>query len=287
MKKFNALNSLVGACAALFAGAHFATAAFTNGDLVLSFQATAGTGATSTVVANLGAGYSFRNLNANSFNIINLGSLLSSTYGANWYDRTDLWISLNGIYAAGYSPANSGAPVVNGDARNATYVGSAKTDASAAVYSQYKVTPTALGNVGTQMMTYNGTCATALASSSAATIGTDTVNTIEDFTTPAGVNPVNFSLFDSTFVQAFSSGSLFSVDTTAYEGALSLQRINRTDSTTGDLSNNVVFSGVSAGEGYDVGYFAIQSSGQVDFYSAVPEPSTYALLALRLDWAFA
>jgi hypothetical protein len=275
-----AIRRRLGVIAFILLGTQQAFGAFTNGDLVLSFQATAGDGATKTVVANLGSGYGWRDKTSDQSAIIDLGALLVSTFGANWYDRTDLGICLNGIYAAGYSPANSGAPVVNGDARNATYVGSAKTDASAAVYSQYKVTPTALGNVGTQMMTYNGTCATALASSSAATIGTDTVNTIEDFTTPAGVNPVNFSLFDSTFVQAFSSGSLFSVDTTAYEGALSLQRINRTDSTTGDLSNNVVFSGVSAGEGYDVGYFAIQSSGQVDFYSAVPEPSTYALLAL-------
>jgi len=259
-------------------GSQQAFGAFANGDLVLSFQATAGTGATTNVVANLGSGYGWRDKTVNQSAVIDLGALLVSTFGANWYDRTDLWICLNGLYAAGYSPANSGAPVVNGDARNATYVGSVKTDTNAAAYSQYKVTPTALGNVGTQTMTYNATCATALANSDAATIGTSTVNTIKDFTTPAGVNLVNFTLFDSTFVQSFSSGSLFSVGATAYEGALTLQRINRIDSTTGNLSNNVVVPGVNAGEGSNEGFFAIRQNGVVDFYAA-PAAQTPTLTA--------
>jgi 2-dehydro-3-deoxygluconokinase len=82
------------------------------------------------------------------------------------------------------------------------------------------------------------------------------------------------------FNQAFASGSLFDISGTSYEGALTLQRINRVDGTTGALAGNVVVNGISAGTGSNEGFFAITSNGQVDYFTAVPEPSTYALVAL-------
>lgn len=266
--------------------AQSASAAFSNGDLVLSFQATGGQGASDTIAANLGAGYVWRNNTANVANVINLGSLLTSTYGASWFDRTDLYICLNGVYAVGGSPVNQGGPVVNGDARNSTYVGSTKTDANAATYNQWAVTQSALLSAGNQMNTYNATVVTALASTNAAVIPTSTVNTIEDYTTPnsGGARLVNYTLFNNDFLQSFTTNALFNKDGTDYEGALSLQRINAYNGTTGVLTGNVVFQtngvNVPVGSGYNLGYFGIQNNGQVDFYSAVPEPSTYALLAL-------
>ena len=279
MKTTTSIKALFGAAALATVAAQSASAQFASGDLILSFQATGGQGASSTLVANLGAGYTFRDLNSNSLNIINIGSLLTSTYGSSWYDRTDLFFSINGNYAAGYSPANLGGPVVNGDARNTIYVGRSKTDNDPTTYNQYSDTASAMNTVGTQMQTYNSTVATALASSSSATIPTSTVNTIEDFTTPAGSLLVNFGTFSADFNQAYGAGTLFSKDGIDYEGALTLQRINRTDSTSGSLSNNIVIPGITAGSGSNEGMFAIRNSGQVDFY-AVPEPSTYAMLAL-------
>lgn len=280
MKTTTSIKALFGAAALAIVTAQSASAQFANGDLILSFQATGGQGATSTVVANLGAGYSFRDLNSNSLNIINIGSLLTSTYGSSWYDRTDLFFSINGNYAAGYSPANLGGPVVNGDARNTIYVGRSKTDNDPTTYNQYSYTASAMNTVGTQMQGYNGTVATALASSSSATIPTSTVNTIEDFTTPAGSLLVNFSTFSADFNQAFSAGTLFSLGGVDYQGALTLQRINRVDGTTGVLTDNVVIDGITAGSGSNEGMFAIRDNGQVDYVAAIPEPSTYALLAL-------
>ena len=253
---------------ALFSSAR---AQFANGDLIMSFQATGGIGSDQTVVANLGAGYSFRDLNSNSPNVINIGSLLSSTYGDDWFDREDLYYCIIGNYAAGASPANPGglgAPVVNGDARNAIYVGRSKTDNDPTTYNAYSFAASALGGVGTQVQTYNATVATALVSTPAATIPTSANSTIEDFTTPAGNLLINFTAYTADFNQAFSDDVLFTINGIEYQGGMTLQRQNRTDSTSGALSNNIVIPGISAGTGSNEGMFAIRADGQVDYYTA-------------------
>jgi len=259
-----------------------ARAQFAWGDLVMSFQATGGIGASQTVAANLGAGYSYRNATGNSLNVINLGSLLSSTYGADWYDRTDLYMTINGLYAAGGSPANQGGPVVNGDARNSTYIGYTRDNGDAVSYTPFSMTASQVRSAGSQMTTYNATVSNALSSTLAATIATSESSTIEDYTTPnsGGTRLANWISFTDAALTTFSSGTLFSHNGFDYQGAMTLQRLNAYDGTTGALAGNVVFDGISAGTGYNVGYFGIQSSGQVDFYTSVPEPSTYALLGL-------
>jgi hypothetical protein len=274
-------SALVGG-AALLAGASFASAAFNNGDLIMSFQATGGTGASQTVAANLGTGYSFRDATANALNVINLGSLLSSTYGNNWYDRTDLYMTINGLRSAGGSPANQGGPVVDGDARNATYMGYTRDNGEALTYTPFSMTASQVRAAGSQLTTYNATVATALASVNQATISTDTVNTIEDFTTPnsGGTRLANWISFNSAALTTFSSGTLFSLNGTAYQGAMTLQRLNAYDGTTGALAGNVVVDGISAGTGSNEGFFAITSSGQVDYIAPIPEPGTWAALAI-------
>lgn len=274
------LSALIGAAVIALGTAKQSSAAFANGDLLLSFQATGGQGATSTYVANLGAGYSYRNAVSNISNVISIGGDLSTIYGANWYDRTDLYINIIGNYAAGYSPANQGGPVVNGDARNSIYVSRARTSSDATSYTAWSGVASAMNTVGTQVQTYNTAVTSSLTSTNAASIPTSTVNTIEDFTTPAGSLLVNFSNFTADFNQAFASGSLFNIGGTDYEGALTLQRINRVDGTTGALVGNYVEPGIAAGTGSNEGFFAISNTGQVDYFTAVPEPSTYALIAL-------
>jgi len=256
-----------------------ARAQFLWGDLVMSFQATGGQGASQTVAANLGAAFSYRDATGNSPNVSNIGSLLSSTYGTSWFDRTDLYFTINGIRAAGGSPANGGGPVVNGDARNATYIGRSKTEGDPGIYTAYSYTPNAIGTAGTPMTTYNATVSNALTSTLAATIATSEANTIEDYTTPQGSLLSNWNVFPEDANQAFSAGTLFSHNGFDYQGAMTLQRINRYDGTTGALAGNVVEPGIAAGTGSNEGYFAIRDSGIVDYY-AVPEPSTYAFLTL-------
>jgi hypothetical protein len=282
MKTKRFFTSAVVGGAALLAGATFASAAFNNGDLIMSFQATGGTGADQTVAANLGAGYSYRDATGNSLNVINLGSLLSSTYGASWYDRTDLYMTINGLRAAGGSPANGGGPVVNGDARNATYIGTARDNGNAVSYTPYVLTANQVGTAGSSMVTYNTTVSTALASVNQAAIPTSTVNTIVDFTTvnSGGVRLSNFIAFNDSVLAPFSEGTLFSLNGTAYQGAMTLQRMNRYNGTTGALTGNVVVEGIAAGTGSNEGFFAITSSGQVDYIAPIPEPGTWAALAI-------
>ena len=277
--KSTKLLALVAAGAFSLGTAQQSSAAFTKGDLLLSFQATGGEGVTSTMVANLGTGYSYRDATSNISNIINIGANRSSVFGNDWYDRTDLYFNIIGNQAAGYGPTNKG-PVVNGDARNTIYVSRARTDSDATSYTPWSGAASALNAVGTQAQSYNSAVSPFLSSANSATIATSTVNTIEDFTTPAGSLLVNFSNFSADFNQAFGAGSLFNISGTSYEGSLTLQRINRDDGTTGTLVGNYVEPGIAAGTGSNEGFFAINSTGQVDYFTAVPEPSTYALIAL-------
>jgi hypothetical protein len=273
-----------------------ARAQFAWGDLVMSFQATGGQGASQTVAANLGTGYSYRDATGNALNVINLGSLLSSTYGADWHDRTDLYMTINGLYAAGGSPANSGGPVVNGDARNATYIGYTRDNGEAGSYTPFSMTASQVRAAGSQLTTYNATVSNALSSTLAATIATSENSTIEDFTTPnsGGTRLANWVSFNSAALTTFSSGTLFSHNGFDYQGAMTLQRLNAYDGTTGALAGNVVVDGISAGTGSNEGFFAITSSGQVDYYSPVapvPAPvititsTSYSANAFSLTWS--
>ena len=280
MNKTTTLLALLAAGAVSFGTAQQSSAAFDRGDLLLSFQATGGEGVTSTIVANLGTGYSYRDATSNISNVINIGANLSSVFGNDWYERTDLFFNIIGNKAAGFNPSNQGGPVVNGDARNAIYVSRARTTSDPTNYTAWSGVASAMNNVGTQVGSYNTLVSSNLSSANVATIQTSENNSIEDFTTPAGSLLVNFSNFAADFNQAFGSGSLFDINGTNYEGALTLQRINRVDGTTGALAGNYVEPGIAAGTGSNEGFFAISSTGQVDYFTAVPEPSTYALIAL-------
>ncbi|MCX6960911.1 MAG: putative Ig domain-containing protein, partial [Verrucomicrobia bacterium] len=271
--KSTKLLALVAAGAFSLGTVQLSSAAFSNGDLLLSFQATGGEGVTSTIVANLGTGYSYRNATSNISNVINIGANLSSVFGNDWYDRTDLYFNIIGNKAAGYSPANQGGPVVDGDARNAIYVSRARTTSDGTSYTAWSGVASAMGTVGTQAQTYNTLVSSRLSSANVATIQTSENNTIEEFTTPAGSLLLNFSNFAADFNQAFASGSLFNVSGTDYEGSLTLQRINRVDGTTGALAGNYVEPGIAAGTGSNEGFFAIRSTGQVDYFAPVASVS--------------
>ncbi|MFZ4483509.1 MAG: hypothetical protein ACOYOL_05955 [Chthoniobacterales bacterium] len=274
------------AAVALVCAPSLHAAPFANGDLLMSFQATSGDGSSSTLVVNLGPAYVFRNATSDQANVANIGSLLTSTYGAstNWYARPELFFCLNANRQAGFNPApppagNQGSPVVNGDARNAVYVGSGKSDGNAGTYDQFTVTPSALNTTGTDMQSYNATVTTPLASSDSAVIPTSVNLTIEDFTTPAGVLLVNFLSFPANFNQAFGAGVRFSKGGVDYVGALTLQRLNRTDATSGSLAGNVVVPGIAAGSGSNEGFFAIRANGQIDYFAPTGGGGTPTLTA--------
>ena len=79
--------------------ARAATVAYTTGDLVLAFRADGGTGASQSLLIGIGAASQYNAAVGNpnlTLNVGTFGSDLVSTYGANWYDRTDLTWSVFG-----------------------------------------------------------------------------------------------------------------------------------------------------------------------------------------------
>jgi hypothetical protein len=101
MKKHFLLALLVGTGLTLTANA--APLSFSNGNIFVGFQATAGTGSTTNLIVNIGNAADLSNLN------INISSALSQTYGSTWYDRQDLFYGSFGALnvAVGANPVNT------------------------------------------------------------------------------------------------------------------------------------------------------------------------------------
>ena len=102
---------------------------FTPGDLVLGFRATGGVGSGTVIEAALGdTATVFRDATTNLLNIVNIGSLLDSTYGIGagnaiaWYERTDLLFGAAGVW----SNANPVSTLQNGDPEQSIYATKAR-----------------------------------------------------------------------------------------------------------------------------------------------------------------
>jgi hypothetical protein len=98
----------LGAAAMLTSGgAEAATAA--NGDILLGFRATGGTGSTKNLVVNLGPATALENATG-TVNLGNLGTDLANTYGTDWKTRNDLFWGIAGTVgnsAIGGTPAKT------------------------------------------------------------------------------------------------------------------------------------------------------------------------------------
>jgi hypothetical protein len=94
MKRF---NKFISAAVALLGGAMSSQATpfqFNNGDLILGFSATSGTGASRNVFFNFGPAVAHRN-DPNLGTRGNIGATLSFVYGADWYSREDLYFGVD------------------------------------------------------------------------------------------------------------------------------------------------------------------------------------------------
>lgn len=100
--------------AALALPATTATAAWTfdDGDLVLAFQATSGQGQAQNLYFNLGSAAGFRD-NGGQGTLGNIQSDLVAIYGADWYNRDNLWFGVFGNYSN--APLITNPAPVNGD----------------------------------------------------------------------------------------------------------------------------------------------------------------------------
>lgn len=106
--------------------------AFTDGDLILGFQAE-NEGNSLNVFFNLGSGTGYRD-NGNQGVKGNIGATLSAIYGEDWYTRTDLYFGVIGnLRSLGLPFAPN--PPVNGDPNSTFYVSSpAATPGAGSLY---------------------------------------------------------------------------------------------------------------------------------------------------------
>jgi hypothetical protein len=229
-----------------------------TGDLVLGFQITdnAGTGATTDLEVDLGAYSNFTtlegsgsvlNLNVGGVVDSGLGGLsatdLSSTYGAGWNSRTDLTWSVFGT---------------RGNPSKESFLSSP----SGATLNDETSTP--LGNLsgkmGTVVTNLNGQAQTANSATASTALQTSTVGS---YTFQITGN----NAFTSDWNNGGSVGGTQQGVSSA--GATSLELF--------DLTNHS-----SSTPGIEVGTFTLGSNGSLTFTatSAVPEPSTYALMGV-------
>jgi uncharacterized cupredoxin-like copper-binding protein len=151
MKK---LTTSIAAAAALLGGilpSQAATFQFNDGDLILGFSATSGTGASRNVFFNLGSAVAHRN-NPNLGNLGNIGATLSFVYGSNWYSREDLYFGVIGNLNNSPPDGIFGVAPVAGDPSRTFYI-----SIPAAAPQQGNLTPAgtfpsaSLGSAGTKL----------------------------------------------------------------------------------------------------------------------------------------
>lgn len=250
--------------------------AFQNGDLILGFQAKGGTGADKTVLVNLGdTATVFRDATSTISNVTNVNSILSSTFGAGWFDNTNLYFGAIGVWT---NIKGEGA-LRNGDPGQTIYVSKGRTTiGDESMDSSTITTPSASNQTqsANQIIGLNGTFEVQPNPTSQFSILNTTANTWEDFnpTTAGGVQSTAFTAWTGGIQQRFATGSFGTFSVGAVEGALDLYRSQGENDTPGQFDENgplrvPQFQGI----------ITVKNDGQVDFI-AVPEPSSALLLGL-------
>lgn len=241
---------------------------FNANDVLLGFRASAGNGTTTQLVFNLGSAQSFRDATANSVNFANIGSILSSTYDSNWYDRTNLWAGFisatNGTNSDNSGDLGIGSGVGQTDPNSTIYVSRVRTSVGTVGNAQGSTpgNPIALDPqvAGLAIASFGGTFSTNQ-SGGQASLATATANGWATNVTAS--TAIDFGTFN--IEGAFTSGNFTFGAAGTVERMWDFYRVPNFGETTG--------------LGQFQGTFTINNSGQVSFV-AVPEPSTYALLGL-------
>ena len=227
-------------------GAFAATPTYNQGDLIVGFRASGGTGADRNVLVNLGSAAGFRDHTVASGNL-SLGDIntdMVAQFGPNWASRTDIF------WGIACSPSNSAD--FNGDTAKTVYASKAEVTPGTPV-TGWAISVTNRGIASTAMMGMEGYAGSGGFSLSNASSGNARL-AVQDSTTvnwwssfqPGGANSTG-----STAFKVFNGG---------IEGTLAkpldLFRITSTTAGTyvGSFSINatgvISYTGPSAGSGY-------------------------------------
>jgi hypothetical protein len=260
---------------------------YAAGDLVLFFQQEGGS---ETVYANLGnTATAFRGAAAgvdvaNNFNFLNINNTLVSAFGAGWATDTTIYAGLAGVW--GTSGTNNA--LTNGDPHRTLYV-SAGRSALGTIGQANSTAPSVAGNTAmstaaTAMNVQNNiletSYSTAVAQSPTSTSGIDNAN---PFLSP-GIQGLAFGAFDGG-VQQRGTGSTIGTFDTAGDAVFALDLYRVLARATGGVGTGQTFvTGQVDGplrSGSFEGTVVLNTAGDISFVTtAVPEPSTYALIAL-------
>ena len=124
--------------------------AFTDGDLILGFQAESGDGSSKNVFFNLGSGTGYRD-NGSQGVRGNIGTTLSNTFGEDWYTRTDLYFGVVGNLRSLGLPFSPNPPV-NGDPNSTFYISKpAATPGAGVLYPSFSFVPASLQGASTKL----------------------------------------------------------------------------------------------------------------------------------------
>lgn len=271
--------SIKAALVALAIGGTIATASAANnnfapGDLVMYFQNPGGAvGSDQTVMVSLGNASTVFRDGGDFLNIANIGTLLSDTFGANWYELDTLYFGV----AANIGTASLGNTLTNGDPLRTVYLGRSRNDvgtvgqASSTAYAATEYT-TLAGNINSQNLALEENATTQAA---ALNTTTSTVDDQNPFTVP-GQQGTAFGVIPGGVQQGFDTGSFGTYGSAgSVEGALDLYRIQAKNNIAGQYG-----FGSANGVGEYQGTLTIDNAGNISYITAVPEPSTWALLGI-------
>jgi hypothetical protein len=215
--------------------------AFNNGDLILGIQAAGGTGNTKNVFVNLGSGVSARN--GVGFDTVkaNIGTTLSSVFGANWYTRSDIWF---GVLGNLNFQANSGVgsrPAVDGDPSRTWYVSqAASTAGSAALIPASTYVSSSLGSAGNYFSGMEGFLPNLTAQADGSAILDQSANQTEWNNSWTKWNPIVGEAQGASLL-TFTGGVQQTFGKTGSETFIDLQRVLSTN--TGAVPTGIVGGG--------------------------------------------
>ena len=262
----------------LVAASSVNAASIVNGDLLLGFRVTGGTGAGTDLIvragasgaAGIGNAVTFRDATTNIATVVDVGAELAAIYGAGWATRSDLSWGVVGVRSATASNGSAGNGQTPG---RSPFIGIAQSSSNPAVQSSAAPDLSAASslrtNISNEANTINtnfaATADTGISSAEAiylsSSLGagwTDRQST--SFTLPGGTEVSNANGIDNT--------------------GLDLYWITNTNTGAQDNGSAVTST---VGQGIYQGSFQISDAGVVSFnVTAVPEPSRALLAGLGL-----
>ena len=250
---------------------------YAPGDLVMFFQQYGGS---NTIYANLGNATTWRGAAtgadvANSLNFLNINTQLTTAFGSNWATDTSLYAGMAGVRATSEVISH-----FDGDPRRTIYVSAARAgigtigsaNSSAYSISADSTFTSVAGAISTMNNVLENSYTSAVAVSPTSTSQIDDRNPFLNSTTQGTA----FGAIPGGIQQQGSASSFGTFDAvSAAEFVLDLYRI----APYSDIAGQVGFGEIARLGTYE-GSFALDGSGNVSFIGAVPEPSTYALIAL-------